>query len=333
MTRLTLLVLFCLPQWVAAHSFDPAILDIRERAPGQYDVRWKSPGLRGGSESPLGPLVPRFSDGCRLTLPSETEADASDGPLGMQLDCRPQDLHGQTIFIDGLASTRMDTIIRITWLAGGTVTGVANASGDSFVVPGMAGGVPFTEVLWRYGRLGVEHILGGYDHLLFVLGMLLLVERSGALIRTITAFTLAHSVTLACAVFGLVHVPPAPVEVAIALSIVLLATELARPIGAPATVTRRTPWLVAFGFGLLHGLGFAGALAQVGLPADQLPLALASFNGGVELGQLSFVLAMWWPVRWWRRHATGVVWRLAPAYAIGTVAMAWTLERVAAMVS
>jgi hypothetical protein len=277
-----------------------------------------------------GPLTPRFPDGCRV----ETRAGAGggEGPVGLQVDCRPGELHGQPIVIDGLARTRLDTVIRIAWQTGPPITGVARASDDTFVVPGVARGVPVAEVVRRYGRLGIEHILTGYDHLSFVLAMLLLVERFGALIRTVTAFTLAHSVTLAGAAFGIVRVPSGPVEASIALSIVLLATELARPPGAPPTVTRRTPWLVAFGFGLLHGLGFAGALSEVGLPTDQVPLALAAFNVGVEIGQLAFVAAMAVPVVLWRRYQRRG-WRLVPAYAIGTVAMAWTIERVLALLS
>ena len=302
----------------AAHAFEPAILDIRERAAGVYDVIWKSPAS--------GPLSPRFPSTCGV----QPWTEAGEGPVRLQVDCRPGDLHGQPITIDGLAGTRVDAVIRIAWLDAPPITGVARASDDTFVVPGVAAGVPRMEVLRRYGQLGIAHILGGYDHLLFVLGMLLLVDRFGALVRTVTAFTVAHSVTLACAVFGILQVPSAPVEAGIALSIVLLATELARPRDAPITITRRTPWLVAFGFGLLHGLGFAGALREVGLPPDQVPLALAAFNGGVEIGQLAFVAVMALPVAVWRGFDRTPV-RLAPAYAIGTIAMAWTIERVAAL--
>src|SRR5262249_43100003 len=147
-------------------------------------------------------------------------------------------------------------------------------------------------VLSGYVRLGITHILLGADHLLFVLGLLLLVPSLGMLVRTITAFTLAHSVTLGLAVLGLIAVPAAPVEALIAASIVLVALELVRDPGAAPTLGRRAPWAIALGFGLLHGLGFAGALADVGLPADRIPLALLGFNAGVEVGQLAFVAAM-----------------------------------------
>ena len=158
---------------------------------------------------------------------------------------------------------------------------------------------------------------------------MLLVDGWRMLLKTISAFTVAHSVTLAAAVLGVVHVPPAPVEVMIAMSIVLLALELTRPLDAPPTLARRYPWLIAFVFGLLHGLGFAGALAEVGIPPDRIALALLSFNLGVELGQLAFVMAMLVPVTLARPLAQR--WpqvRLVPAYAIGALAVAWTFERV-----
>jgi hypothetical protein len=184
-------------------------------------------------------------------------------------------------------------------------------------------------VFWSYCRLGSEHILLGFDHLLFVLGLMLLVQTWGTLIKTISAFTGAHSVTLALAVLGVVDVPPAPVEALIAVSIVLLAAELTRPPHAPPTLARRYPWLVAFAFGLLHGLGFAGALAEIGVPSDRIALALLSFNLGVEAGQLAFVMAMLGPLVLAQRSARA--WpraRLVPAYAIGALAVAWTFERV-----
>lgn len=317
-----------------AHSFEPALLDLHERDAGVFDVVWKSPAA-ATTAAPYGAIAPRFPAACRV----ERDAEAADGdveslagtPQRLRLDCRPAGLRGLGIGIDGIAGTRVDAIIRIAWRDGSAVSGISRAGEETFVVPGVASGVPVAEVAWRYGRLGVTHVLSGADHLLFVLGLLLLVEQTGALLRTVTAFTLAHSLTLAGAVLGLVHVPPAPVEAAIALSVVWLAAELARPVSS-ATLARREPWVVGLVFGLLHGFGFAGALARVGLPADQVPPALGAFNAGVELGQLAFVLAMVVPVALWRRTASRPLWRLAPAYAIGTIAMAWTIERVLAFV-
>jgi HupE/UreJ protein len=201
-----------------------------------------------------------------------------------------------------------------------------------FLVPAgsaVGRGAAVGTVLWNYGRLGVEHILFGFDHLLFVLGLLLLVDSWPVLLKTITAFTLAHSLALALAVLGVVRVSPAPAEVLIALSIVLVALELTRAPDTAPTLTTRYPWAVAFGFGVVHGLGFAGALAEVGLPPDQIPLALLSFNLGVELGQAMFVGTLAVPLVLFRRHvAAASLLRRAPAYAIGAVAVAWTLERL-----
>lgn len=180
-------------------------------------------------------------------------------------------------------------------------------------------------VFLGYLRLGTEHILLGPDHLLFVIGFVLLLGLGRPLLYTITAFTVGHSLTLAPAALGWLRVATAPVEVVIALSILLLAVELARPEGAPTTLTKRRPWLVAGGFGLLHGLGFAGALAEVGLPQSGVPTALFAFNVGVELGQLvvvAFLLAV--------LQVTGSPKRVA-AYGMGTLAVAWTLQRCAEM--
>jgi hydrogenase/urease accessory protein HupE len=198
------------------------------------------------------------------------------------------------------------------------------------------------EVIRTYTVLGVEHILLGIDHLLFVLALLLLVRGVGRLVATVTAFTVAHSITLGAATLGFVHVPSAPVEAVIALSILFLASELARRRLAPASaaaqgdaadLTARFPWIVAFSFGLLHGFGFAGALSEVGMPAQAVPLALLFFNVGVEIGQLSFiaaVFAMGWLIRsaavrapdWWPRAA---------AYGIGSVAAFWVVQRTLAI--
>ena len=178
--------------------------------------------------------------------------------------------------------------------------------------------------------LGIEHIWGGVDHLLFVLALLLIVKGLRRVILTITAFTVAHSITLAAATLGYVHVPGAPVEAAIALSIVFVAAEIVHGLQGRPGLTARAPWIVAFTFGLLHGFGFAGALAEVGLPQHAIPVALLFFNVGVELGQLLFVGAVALVVRalgearmTWPRWSEAV-----PAYAIGTVAMFWVIQRV-----
>ena len=188
------------------------------------------------------------------------------------------------------------------------------------------------EVAWSYLVLGIEHILSGIDHLLFVLALLLIVRGGKRIFLTITAFTAAHSITLVAATLGWVHVPGPPVEAMIALSIVFVAAEIVRGSQGKEGLTARAPWLVAFTFGLLHGLGFAGALAEVGLPQKAIPIALLTFNVGVEIGQLIFVAVV--------LVATAALTRLRPMrrawtpyvapYAIGAVAMFWVIERVGA---
>jgi len=312
----------------AAHSFDPALLDVHEVAAGVFDVRWKLPASRAADESEL---VPQFPPHCRtISNPQSSIVESA-----WQIDCGAAGLFGATLSIAGIDGSRVDVIARVTWRNGTTATGVLRSGANEFVVPaaaagGMQTGAAASMVLWSYLRLGTEHILFGFDHLLFVLALILLVDSRRMLIKTISAFTVAHSITLALAVLHLVRVAPPLVEALIALSIVLLALELTRAPAAPPTLTRRRPWLVAFAFGLLHGLGFAGALAQIGLPADQIGLALFAFNVGVECGQLAFVAALIVPVNLVVRRASARSYaRMIPAYAIGALAAAWTIERVA----
>ena len=192
------------------------------------------------------------------------------------------------------------------------------------------------QVAGTYLRLGIEHIWGGIDHLLFILALLILVKGTRRLIATVTAFTLAHSITLAGATLGYVHVPQKPVEAAIALSIVFVASEIVHARQGRPGLTERWPWLVAFTFGLLHGFGFAGALSEVGLPQTAIPVALLFFNVGVDVGQLVFiavVLGVISPMRWLSRRAAiprpAWAWRIAP-YGIGTVAACWMIQRIVA---
>ncbi len=315
----------------AAHTFDPALLDLRERESGTFDVVWRAPGKESGavvSDAPL--LVPRLPAACHTIA----DLGASDGRVAMRVACGPGRLEGETITVPGLVGSRVDAIVRVVWNDGHATSGVLGGASESFVVPAGPPGIvrpdaPVRTVAARYLALGVEHILGGTDHVLFVLGLFLLVGATRALVTTVSAFTIAHSLTLAAAVLGLLTVPSAPVEALIAASILLLARELVRGPDEPPTLACRFPWLMAFVFGLLHGLGFAGALAEIGVPADQIPLALLAFNLGVEAGQLGIVgmlivlaaavpraLGSWPPCRW------------LPAYGLGGVASAWMIERV-----
>ena len=331
--RVALLAVLLPLRIALAHSFAPAVLDLREFQNGRFDVLWKLPGpesgsLAGGVDTPR-PHVPAR---CRDIDGLSAANVAEDGPSHWRVDCGPEALRGESVWVSGLDGTRLDVIVRITWSDGTSASAVLRSGDEHFQVPAhrvSANGAPVGTVLWSYGRLGVAHILLGADHLLFVLGLLLLVESWGMLVKTISAFTVAHSLALALAVLGFVHVPPAPVEALIACSIILVALELTRDQDAPRSLTHAYPWLVAFAFGLLHGLGFAGALAEIGLPADQVALALVAFNGGVEIGQLAFVIAMTGPLAVLARITAA--WprtRLIPAYAIGALATAWALERI-----
>jgi hypothetical protein len=309
-----------------AHTFDPGLLDLRERGGGVFDIVWKSPPASGAGAS--GQLAPVFGASCRRVSDVAARADA-DGLGVFRIDCGRDGLRGRTIGVAGLSGHASDVVVRIGWADGTTTTGVLRSGSEEFAVPGTGTGAPVGTVLRRYGRLGVEHVLGGADHVAFVLGLLLLVVGWQRLVETITAFMVAHTLTLGAAVLGVVRVPRAPVEAMIAVSIVLVAVEALRPADRAPSLAQRAPWVVAFLFGLLHGLGLAGALADVGLPPDHVPAALLAFNVGVELGLLAFVGVVLLPVLWLRRRAPR--WAQAvPAYAIGAVAVAWTLERVAA---
>jgi hydrogenase/urease accessory protein HupE len=238
----------------------------------------------------------------------------------------PGGLSGQRIEITGLSSTVIDALARYERLDGTTQVVRLTPADPGFEVTEAES---WRQVAGTYTALGVEHILLGVDHLLFVLALLMLVPNLRTLFWTITSFTLAHSLTLAAATLGWVHVPQAPVEAVIALSILFVAMEIVHWRQGRPGITRRWPWLVAFTFGLLHGFGFAGALSEIGLPEHAIPLALLFFNVGVELGQLLFIAAVFilslalrripWPAWAWR----------VPVYGIGTMAAFWTIERLA----
>jgi hydrogenase/urease accessory protein HupE len=196
--------------------------------------------------------------------------------------------------------------------------------------------VPLRESAFAVARvylvLGVEHILLGIDHLLFVLALLLVTRGTCMLVKTVTAFTVAHSITLGLATLGLVRVPTAPVEAVIALSIVFVAAEIVRSRSGRPGITARMPWLVAFMFGLLHGFGFAGALGEVGLPEAEIPVALLTFNLGVEAGQVLFIALVLGSVAALRAIQVHVpAWgQRAVPYAIGSLATFWVIQRIAA---
>ena len=249
------------------HAFAPALLEVREATPSQALVRWKQPVVRVAGSG----LVPLLSEGCRARSEPQTSDEDTGIVMRWEIDCAGG-LVGQTLRVEGIAASQANVLLRLVLADGRSIRHVLTAEQPSFVVPVREGAL---DVLASYGRLGVEHILTGVDHLLFVLGLVLLVGGGRRLLETVTAFTLGHSVTLALAILGIVRVPQQPIEAGIAFSIYVLAVELA-PSGAARkqSLLARAPWLMAGLFGLLHGLGFAGALAQVGLPQDDIPLAL-----------------------------------------------------------
>ena len=242
-------------------------------------------------------------------------------------------LEGGRVHIDGLDKTSTDVLVRYDFADGVNQAQRLTASDPSFVVPSQPSRLEVVETYFLYG---VEHILSGVDHLAFVLALLLLVKGVGRVIATVTAFTLAHSLTLAGATLGFVHMPGPPIEAVIALSIVFVASEIIHSRRGRTGLTERYPWVVAFSFGLLHGFGFAGALADVGLPEKSIPIALLFFNVGVEIGQLLFIASIIAIVALSRQITLRVTvprptWAWAvPPYAIGSLAVFWVIQRIGA---
>ncbi len=310
-----------------AHPLAPSLLDVNELGGGQVEVRWRTP-LQRAPGSDLGPLLP-----ARCTVAGSPATHVIDTALEARwmLDCGGKSLVGASIGASDIAASRADVLLRIALADGRRVQTVLTPDAPDFEVPERQSR---SDVARAYAALGMGHILTGWDHLLFVLGLLLLVSGRSLLVKTVTAFTLGHSVTLSLAVLGVVRVPQAPAEAAIALSILVLACELPRFSTEPLTLLRRYPWAMAAFFGLVHGLGFAGALAAAGLPQGEIPLALGAFNVGIELGQLAFVLVALAV----RAALVRVPWRwpvpvsLIPAYVIGSLAAFWLLDRATPLV-
>lgn len=314
----------------SAHEFQPCLLAVRDLGAGRYEVTWRvAPGASETGNATPAP-TPVFPAHCR-------RVDASMTGDRFTLSCDPPGLDGHPIAATGLLEAKTDVVVRFTRQDGTMQTLVLRPDSPEAVITESGEGHPpfFSSRLAcarTYLGAGVEHILRGFDHLLFIAGLMLLVKQSGterraaALLRTITAFTAAHSVTLALSALGVVRVPPAPVEAMIALSIFFLAVELTRADGP----RKRPPWVMAFAFGLLHGFGFAGALSNLGLPAGEIPLSLLMFNLGVELGQLAFVLVMALVLRIaGAAIARAPRWATrAPAYILGSLAATLCIERV-----
>jgi hydrogenase/urease accessory protein HupE len=328
-TVISLIVLITLATGAYAHEIRPAYLELRQTGADTYDVLWKVPGK--GENLRLGLFVELPEDSSNITEPRASMINNAFTERWTVK--RKGGMTGGTIRIAGLSSTMTDVLVRLQQLDGTTLVTRLMPSAPSFVVTAVP---QSTQVAATYLKLGIEHILSGIDHLLFVLALLILVKGTRRLIATVTAFTVAHSLTLAGATLGLVHVPGKPIEAAIALSIVFVATEIIHSRQGRIGLTERFPWVVAFTFGLLHGFGFASALSGVGLPQLDIPVALLFFNVGVEVGQLLFIAAVFTVITLARQTGLrfGVshpawAWRVPP-YAIGSLAMFWVIQRITA---
>jgi len=308
-----------------AHEVRPAYLQIDEVGPGRYQMLWRTPVLSGMRL----PVVLRLPDDVRnLTAPTLQELADSLVERGV-IEGGADGLRGKRIEFAGLEATVTDVLVRVQMLDGTHSTTLVRPS------------QPWVEIATRQGPLavlgaylahGIEHILFGFDHLLIVLALIVIVRNTRMLLLTVTAFTVAHSITLSLATLGVVHVPGPPVEACIALSILLVASEIVRLQRGEPGLTANRPWAVAFSFGLLHGLGFASALIDIGLPQSDVPLALFAFNVGVEAGQLAFIVVVLGVIRLAKQLPIPAIaeyrLRTATSYFIGTAAAFWFVERL-----
>jgi hydrogenase/urease accessory protein HupE len=321
-----LLAFLLVPLAASAHESRPAYLAVNQTAPGQFSILWRTPVLAGMRL----PIVLKLPDSVK-NLKDPVVSELADSLVERRwVDAGPNGLAGERIEFEGLQLTITDVLVRVQ-MRDGTVSTTLVRPARPWVEVGVAPGL--LAVAGAYVLHGIEHILFGFDHLLFVLALILIVRDGRVLLWTITAFTVAHSITLSLATLGMVHVPGPPVEAMIALSIILLACEIVRLRYGQISLTSRWPWIVAFSFGLLHGFGFASALTDIGLPQGDIPLALLSFNVGVEIGQLIFIGVVLGASICIRRF--GVPPRISRAalsvttYAIGITAAFWFMERLA----
>ena len=316
----------CAVTRIEAHPLAPALLEMKEDTAGQVEVLWKRSSLSVPGSN-IAPVVP---EACTIVSPPKSERQGVAVLLRWVIDCGNQGLVGRPVRVDGLGPAKIDTLVRIQLADGRMIQRVLRRSEPSMIVPSKPDRLA---VFQDYLVIGFEHILSGVDHLLFVFGLFMLCADRRILIKTITAFTLGHSVTLSLAALGITKVPTGPIEVLIAASVLVLAVELARDANEP-TWMRRFPWPMALVFGLLHGMGFAGALREVGLPGGEIPMALLSFNLGIELGQIVFVVAVSALAFLLARATQGrpsplpaEIPRRAAIYLMGSMAAYWVIDR------
>ncbi len=306
-----------------AHETRPAYLEIKETSPNHYEVMWRIP-VNAGMRLPI--LLQLPADAKNVTAP--TTQELTDSLVERRSIDIPAGLAGKRIDFVGLQGTITDVLVRVELLDGRKWTTIVHPSQSWFEVTPSMGGLA---TVGSFIVQGTRHILFGPDHLLFVLGLLLIVKDRWMLLKTITAFTVAHSITLAIATLGYANAPTVPLNAAIALSILFLGPEIVRSWRGETSFTIRHPWVVAFAFGLLHGFGFASALTSAGLPSSELPWALLSFNVGVEIGQVGFVILILLLERAFR--VLEIRWPRAvealPGYTVGSLGAFWTIQRVA----
>jgi len=309
------------PTPAAAHEVRPGYLELRETSPGVFRVLWKKPA-RGDMVLKIDPVFP---DGCAVVGIGSPTMRGGAYVARATLEC-VDGLTGKAIEIAGLEATLTDVLIKVYYANGLEETHLVHPNSTSAVIGGPGSVI---QRIGAYARLGIQHIALGVDHLLFVLGLLLIVSSPRMLLKTITSFTLAHSITLGIATLGFANAPALPLNAVIALSILFLGPEIVRVWRGETSFTIRHPWVVAFAFGLLHGFGFASGLTAMGLPQTEIPLALLFFNVGVELGQLAFVLFVLALVRSFR--TLEIRWprwaQLFPGYAVGTLGAFWFIQR------
>ena len=309
-----------------AHELRPGYLELRETSDGRFALLWKKPA-GGEVEIQIAPVVPQ---GCALETPDRQPLSPGAVLVRGTLRCEGG-LAGKTLTVAGLETTVTDVLVRIHRADGRLESHMLRPAAPSVT---LGAATTSAQRAGAYLRLGVEHILMGVDHLLFVLGLLLLVSNRWMLVKTITSFTVAHSITLAIATLGYASAPLPPLNAAIALSILFLGPEIVRVWRGETSLTIRHPWVVAFAFGLLHGFGFASGLSAMGLPRAEIPLALLLFNVGVELGQIAFVLLVLGLERSFR--TLEIRWpRLVealPGYTVGSLGAYWTIQRTLILV-
>lgn len=323
-TLMVLLVwILCVPA-ATAHEVRPAYLDLREAAADTFAVLWKVPAV---GQMRLA-LDLRLPPNCKAAGEPTTTFDGGAYVERRTIIC-DGGLGGQTIGISGLEATMTDVLARITHADGSTEIARVKADAPAFTVAGRQSSL---DVARTYFLLGVEHILGGFDHLIFVLALVVLLRGARRIVETVTAFTVAHSITLIASALGFFSLPQKPVEATIALSIVFVAAEIVKADPRRPRFSERYPWVIAFSFGLLHGFGFAGALQEIGLPHTDIPMAMLTFNLGVEAGQLLFVAATLALLPVGRAISGGVfsAGRTAVGYAIGCTATFWLFDRLIA---